>query len=436
MSSTELQELLENGELRSSDLIWTKQVWRPLSQVLNLSLAVSPPQNDQPEIAVHFDELAPLPGFAPLTKPSRRKKRSVKGATTLSVASDASPKTPFAERLKKTVFILVALGVLAFGVVRALRIYNYATSRFASVMLYNGTSNDIAFQLPFSGFDPVIATVQSFVTRENLVVGLPCKKALKTWLITGNPFDQDLTQLGAPSDKFSVPIRPCHDTLVNYGQMPFLVFRNFTELYSDEKLIATELCQSTSQEIATNTAPVHARHLFDQAQEQLKNYFVKMIDAPYITDWEYNLSILNIPSGDRIVRKDATSTSNDQRPHVLPPNGFSHECPNGSFTIGDSGGLQVLHVRLPSETYRLPIPGLEFKASGMLTLICAADNTLRLEINPLQPSPKALPTQYQGFWRYSAQESPNGTWTWGWTVSKGDQETIHIAPDGTVTTLK
>ena len=436
MSSTELQEMLENGELRSSDLIWTKQVWRPLNQVLNLSLAGSQPQNDQPEIAVHFDELAPLPGFAPLAKPSRRKKRSVKGAAILSAASDDTPKTPLGERLKKVVFILVALGVLAFGVVRALRIYNYATSRFASVMLYNGTTDNIAFQLPFSGFDPVIVTTNSFVTRENLVVGLPCKKSLKIWLINGDPFAQDLTQLPPPNTKFSVPVRPCHDILVNYGHTAFPVFKNFTGLYDDDKLITTKLCQSTAQDIAANAVPVHARHLFDQAQGQLKNYFVKMIDAPYITDWEYNLSILNIPSGDRVAHKDAAGAANDQRPYVLLPNGFSHECPNGNFSIGSTGELQVLHARLPSETYHLPIPGVEFKASGTLTLIRASDNTLRLELTPIQPPPKALPTQYQGLWRYTEQESPNGTWTWGWTVSKGGQETIHVAPDGTVTTLK
>ena len=137
-----------------------------------------------------------------------------------------------------------------------------------------------------------------------------------------------------------------------------------------------------------------------------------------------------------MVRKNAAGTSNDQRPYVLPPNGLSHECPNGSFALENNGELQVLHVRLPSETYHLPIPGLAFKASGTLTIIRAADNTLRLELTSLQPPQKTLPAQYQGLWRYNAQESPNGTWTWGWTVSQENQETIHIAPDGTVTTLK
>ena len=433
MSSTELQEQLEAGNLHASDLIWTKQVWRPLNQVLNLPLAVSAPQNDQPEIAVRFEELAPLPGFAPLEKKTaRRKKRGAKASATMVVASDAGPKTPMTERLKKIVFVLIALGVLGFGVVRALRIYNYATNRVASVMVFNGTDNGIAFQLPFSGFDPLPVPANSFTTRENLVVGIPCRKTMNLWQISGDVFSQDFSQLGTPSTKLSVPIRPCHDTVVNYGQVPFPVYRNLTELYTTDALATQEQCQAVVQELASNKAPALAKKLYDQAQGKVREHLVKMVNDTTFSDQDYNFAEMKITFGNR--PEPVAPVSPDNRDCLFKPERFTHVFPSGVFTIQGEAELTALSIKT-SANFRPPVPGVEFEASGQLNITKGEDGSLRLELELSQHRSQSIPAQYRGSWQYVAQLTPQGEWSWHWFFSK-DSQTVRIEADGSISDMK
>ena len=431
MSSSELQELLEAGNLRSCDLIWTKQVWRPLYQLLNLSLAVAEPQNDQPEIAVRFDELAPLPGFATLPKFGRHKKRSAKGAAI--PATDAAPKTPVGERIKKFAFALIALGVCVFGVVRALRIYNYATKRLASVMVYNGTNTDIAFQLPFSGFDPLPLPAGSYATRENLVVGLPSRKSMKIWTVSGDLFSMDYNQLGDPVAKLSVPIRPCHDTVVNYGQVPFPVYRNLEELSQTDALATQEQCQTVVRELASNKAPLQTRKLFDQAQKRLREHLVKMVADSFITDQDYDLTALKISSGERAMPKNPPTTTNPNC--ILLPDNAAHTFPNGVFTIRGEAELVTFTLNRLTASFCPPIPGIEFGASGQLNITQSAEGTLHLEMQLFQSRGTEIPEQYRGNWQYVAQESPTGEWSWFWTFAN-DAQAIRIEADGTISNIK
>ncbi|MBO4620727.1 MAG: hypothetical protein J5654_11535 [Victivallales bacterium] len=431
MSSAELQEQLEAGNLHANDLIWTQQVWRPLTQVLNLPLTVSAPQNDLPEIAVRFDELAPLPGFAPLPKFGRHKKRPAKDSAV--AATDAAPKTPVGERIKKFAFALVALGVCVFGVVRALRIFNYATKRLASVMIYNGTTTDIVFQLPFSGFDPSPAAAESHATRENLVVGLPCRKTMKIWTVSGNLFSMDYSQLGAPVAELSVPIRPCHDTVVNYGQVPFPVYRNLEELSQPDALVTQEQCQTVVRELASNAAPLQARKLFNQVQKRVREHLVKMVNDSFITDQEYDLTALKIASGERVKSNNPPSSTNTDC--VLLPDNIAQSFPNGVFTIRGEAELVILTLNRLTANFRPPIPGVEFGASGQLNITQSADGTLRLEMQLFQSRGADNPEQYRGNWQYVATESPTGEWSWFWTFEK-DKQTIRIEADGTISDMK
>ena len=433
MSSAELQEQLAAGKLRPYDLLWTKQLWRPLYQTLNLSLGVTP-QNDQPEIAVRFEELAPLPGFAPLPKRgSRRKPRASHSANAaLAAAASDAAKTPLAEQLKRCAFLLVALGVLLFGVVRALRIYNYATKRVSSVMLFNGTAQNLAFQFPFSGFDPTVAPVENFATRENLVVGLPCSKSLKIWGIGDNPYDQDLTQLGSPNEKLSVRIRPGHDTLVNYGNVALPIYRDLRELDADDAMAPEELRQPLASELAANAAPASARKLFDHAQETLRGHFVKTVNDLVFTDEDYNLDELRIPTGER------DDSARDAQPALqeclYSPLASTRTFPQGTFVIQGAAELRALSVKLPPASCR-PAPAIAFDAAGTLEITCGDDHTLHLEM-PLDTSRnQALPEQYRGAWHYTAQEAPDGTWSWSWLFTSKNNS-FRVAADGTVTTLK
>ena len=432
ISSTELQEQLEAGNLNPSDLIWINQAWRPLYQVLNMPLSVGDLQAAQPELAIHFEELAPLSGFAPLPKRGKRKK-----AMTNQNASAPATQTPaehvsIGQRIKKVLFAIVALAVLFFGVVRGLRIYNYATKRFANVIVYNGTDQICGLQFPFSGFDPNIVFPTSFSLLENLVVGLPCHKSLNIWYCEEDDISEREQLLNKKADQsISVTIHPNHDTLVNLGQTPFPAYRDFDELRNFDLLAPEQLRIAMARQIAENAAPQQAQNLFQQAQNCLKEHLVKMVTEPVITDQDYDFTPLNINPGDRVERP--LRTDDDQRPYLVKPEAYSINHHNGAFIFKGEAEIHQLTIGLPPTTYHIPIQGFSFNAPAEATLAPLGNGGLRIDVNFHLAKNTSLPANYAGIWKYHAELSPEGVWTWRWLFTPPGQKTQEIAPNGTVT---
>ncbi len=430
MSVQEVQNQLAAGTLHANDLIWSQQSWRPIGEVLDCANSVSASTSDQPEIALRFEELAPLPGFAPLDKRANRKRRKSSSTQAPTAPTDSAPTTSLAEKLKKTAYVLVALGILCFGVVRALRIYNYATKRFARVMVNNESPQNIAFQFPFSGFDPIVVQSGNYSVRENLVVGIPAKKAMKIWNLTeDDPYGMDLTQLGEPIDKISVPIRPCHDTLVNFGQIGLPIYRDFNELTNNqETVIPQQLRQAIAQELASNVAPTQAKKLFAHAQMQIKSHLVTTVNDLFLTDDEYDLRMLGNSFGDQSEPKNLNV--------VLRTTSYTHNYPNaGGFTISNEANLDSLTVQIPPIKCHPPVPDLEFEASGTANITLAKTGKLHLEVTWNQRNTQNTQAAYVGSWRCTAQETASGEWTWHWFFTNRDQKSIRIDSNGTVTTL-
>ncbi|MBR6470667.1 MAG: DUF4339 domain-containing protein [Victivallales bacterium] len=435
MSATELQEQLEAGNLNPSDLIWTKQAWRPLYQVLNMPLVVGDPQTEQPEVAIRFEEMPPMPGYAPLSKKGKRKKVAAKKSVITSAQAEPSEHVTIGQRIKKILFVIVALGVLFFGVVRGLRIYNYATKRLASVMVYNGLDRNVVYEFPFSGFEPEFIQCGSYAARENLVVGIPCKKSLKVWFHEGEEyFDASFTHGKKADQTMSVSIRPNHDTLVILGQIRFPIYRDFPVLCNSDQLAPQEKLKAATSELARNDAPRKIQALFEQAQQCLKEHLVEMHAGPVISDLEYNLVELNIEKGER--PEVPPAPADDQRPFVVKPESFSYKFANGSFTISGEAKLEALTINLPVTTYHPPILGLAFNATAVTTLTPLENGGLRIEAILHQQRDEQLPKDYAGAWRYHAELASDGTWTWSWYFTPPDQTTLLIEADGKVSPMR
>ena len=435
MSATELQEQLEAGNLNPSDLIWTKQVWRPLYQVLNMPLVAGDPQTDQPEVAIRFEEMPPIPGYAPLPKSGKRKKVLAQKPNTTSGPKAPSEHITIGQFIKKLLFVVVAVGVLFFGVVRALRIFNYATKRLASVMIYNGTGKNIFIQFPFSGFEATFIQNNSHAVRDNLVVGLPCHKSMKIWNYTREEYASPEVIAGVKADQsISVPIRPNHDTAVILGDARFPVFRDFNELCESDQIAPAAQLQAMTQELAENLPPKKVKALFEHAQARITDHLVKMETGPIFTDQDYDLSRLNILRGERPESTD-TPTTNQNLFVILRPFPNMLSFANGSFTIAGEAKLEQLVVKLPTTTYHPPIPGLAFQASGNATLSLLENGGMRIEITLHQQNNKALPQAYQGNWRYFAELPPGGNWTWNWFFNQPGKVTQLIEANGTVSAM-
>ena len=428
MTSAELQELLEAGSLYSTDLILTKQVWRPLYQVLGLPLPVSAPQNDQAEIAVRFEELAPLPGFAPLPRRVKSKGRRAK-TKSAPVTKQAGPAVGLGERLKHLVFLLVAFAVVVFGVVRAMRIYNYVTKRLGTVLFLNGTEELLSFELPFSGFTPVPVMGKSSGSRENLVVGIPCRKKAIVRQMVDNDYESD-PLAGPVVAELEVPIRPGRNTVVNYGNMPLAVYRGLEKLSEEgERLAPVRLCEEVVSQIAGGKEPSKLQELFDQAQDQLRSYFVEISTEEIFTDDEYDFKALSIPDGER-PEEMARNIPTAEKQLILTHSSI-RMFQNGQLVFQKAAELQNITVKLPRATYR-PVPRLNagFDSEGVLTIARDAAGALHAEVKLSEQGNVSLPVQFQGTWSYYASRDPDGKWTWTWRLDKPGEKALRITADG------
>ena len=426
MTMQEVQALLEAGRLNANDLIWTDQTWRPLAQVLGLTMSEAAPKTDQPEIALRFEELMPLPGCEPLPRRTKEKTRTKKTRKSSQTAG-ATDAVPLRERLKRLVFLLVALAVVAFGVVRALRIYNYATGRFATVMLINDTDDNIAFELPFSDMETVRAFAQSAAARENLVVGIPCRKKLKIRRIEGEPFESD--PLSWPLvEEFSVPIRPGHNTVVNYGRAPLPVYCNLQQMFEGSDLVPEQLCQAAVAEIAEGKTPGKLEELYNSVQQQLESHFVETTTALSMTDQEYDFSALAIPDGDR--PEEIVKSFPLPEKQLLQARSITRQFRNGSLVFRNAE-IENLTVKLPSATFR-PLNGqpVTFTAEGTITFRRNENGVLLAELPLSLKDDGNLPKRFHGVWTYQAKREPGGQWTWGWLITPTGEKTFQVTPDG------
>ena len=332
-------------------------------------------------------------------------------------------------------FAIAALAVLFFGIVRGLRIYNYATKQFASVMVYNSTSRNCAIQFPFSGFEPILVYKDSFGIQENLVVGIPCHKALKVWFSDEAYPDFEQIQSAKPDQTISVSIRPNHDTLVNLNNTPFPAYRDFDELQNSDLMAPEQLLSAMARQIAENAVPKQAQVLFEQAQSHLKEHLVKMVAEPVVTDLDYDLTHLNILSGERAERPPRPDDA--PRPCLFKPDSNSLSHPNGKFTIKGEAELEQLSVKLSPTTYQPPIRGVSFNAPAEATLAPLENGGLSVDVIFHHLPQKTLnPENFVGIWKYHAELSPEGIWNWQWLCTPPEQKTRVIAPNGTVTIME
>ena len=222
--------------------------------------------------------------------------------------------------------------------------------------------------------------------------------------------------------------------MVNFGQVPFPVYRNLEELLQPDALVTQEQCQTAVSELASNMAPLQTRKLYDQAQKRVRDHLVKMVTDSFITDQDYDLTALKITSGERVKPKNPPSSTN--RDCILMPDSSAQSFPNGVFTIRGEAELVTLTINRLTANFHPPIHGVEFGASGQLNITQSADGTLRLEMQLFQSRGAELPEQYRGGgWQYVAQESPAGEWSWFWLFNK-DKQTIRIEADGTISDVK
>ena len=443
MTSIEFQHLLNRGELYNYDLLKKDGEWVPLGKVYELP---SPPaveiDRSIAEIALDFQDLPPVEGFA---KVPRKKKRTPKFGTdeiTPAKTSDAgAPRRPInlKKRILDTVKTIVVVVILLFGGLRLGRIINFALKRVSNVMVVNTFDAPCKFKL--SGYEWQELPKNTYITQSDVYVAFSCKKKMLFMESALNPLtgQPDEAKAGAPDvpldpPSMRIPIKPGSDTVVNPGGRAVFGVYDFSNL-ATLSLSSPEL-KSLSTELAQAKPPVSALKVIQQIQELVKDTYKESRKDLFFSSKDYNFDSLGI------VRNQDFSTPQDETKGVeKPPLSLVYPAArtlnfrNGSVLFDPNSTETERSIALVSREFK-PKPGYSVTGGAPRLQIRYEKSFLVLQLSGLQGTVKEPQNAtYKAQWTYLARMDKAGKWTWLWTAKYQKAGVGKKAPEEKILTI-
>lgn len=424
MLAEEMEEQAEQGVLKATDLIWYEGKWLPLGEVYELPAEeFEGSGTDQPEIALEFQELPAVDGYA---KPPRHKppvSESV-GAPAAGGGGRRWKGLPFRfsrpdmnlANLKKGLKLVAVLAILTYGGLRGLSILNFVLKRPAHVLVYNTFERDCRVRLAGASWQDI--PKGAYITFPDIYVSLPGRRRLD---FEGTVIAYPPVELAKDDPRraslltLKVPVRAGQETVVNPGgKHRFGVYR-FGDLV--DKVFSSPELQELVRALEEHQAPVAAVRVSEQLQEFGRQAFVEVLQDEVFSSRTYSFAMLPVFRGDGVVGGGKAASVPDE---VLV-------YPVSQRLNGKNFSLQFDPEQPETErNVLLPVKELNWRKNCRVTpgsqrlTIRTNRKVLQLHLNDARGSyTDAANHRFDGSWSYQAQLAVNGIWTWQWTFKGG-----------------